>query len=63
MPDIFIPADTVGLTNYFVEVSGRNILYRYTIDYADRHRKELESVKSLADLKQMLNGDKSLFEK
>ena len=62
MPDIFIAADTVGLTNYFIEVSGRNILYRYTIDYADRHRKELESVKNLEELKRMLNGDKSLFE-
>ena len=49
MPDIFIPADTVGLTNYFVEVSGRNILYRYTIDYADRHRKELESINTEID--------------
>ena len=61
MPDIFIPADTVGLTNYFVEVSGRNILYRYTIDYADRHRKELESIKNLEDLKRMLNSNDTLL--
>lgn len=61
MPDIFIPADTVGLTNYFIEVSGRNILYRYTIDYSDRHRKALESVKNLEELKQMLNGNTSLL--
>lgn len=61
MPDIFIPADTVGLTNYFVEVSGRNILYRYTIDYSDRNRKALESVKNLEELKQMLNGNTSLL--
>jgi carboxyl-terminal processing protease len=62
MPDIFIPADTTGLSNYFIEVSGRNILYRYTIDYADRHRKKLESVKNIEDLKRMLNGDTSLLE-
>lgn len=61
MPDIFIPADTVGLTNYFIEVSGRNILYRYTIDYSDRHRKALESVKNLEELKRMLNGNTSLL--
>lgn len=61
MPDIFIPADTVGLTNYFVEVSGRNILYRYTIDYSDRNRKALESVKNLEELKQMLNGNTTLL--
>ena len=62
MPDIFIPADTTGLSNYFIEVSGRNILYRYTIDYADRHRKKLESVKNIEDLKRMLNGDTSLLD-
>ena len=28
MPDIFIPADTTDVTPYFVEVAGRNILYR-----------------------------------
>jgi carboxyl-terminal processing protease len=61
MPDVFVPADTVGITNYFAEVSGRNILYRYTIDYSDRHRKALESAKSVAELKALLDGDKNLF--
>ena len=61
MPDIFVPADTVGITNYFAEVSGRNILYRYTIDYSDRHRKELDRAKSINDLKAMFNRDQSLF--
>lgn len=38
MPDIFVPLDTTDLTKYYLEVSGRNILYRYTIEYADAHR-------------------------
>ena len=61
MPDIFVPLDTLNITKYFSEVSGRNILYRYTIEYADRHRKELDSAKNLAELKALLEGDKSLF--
>ena len=61
MPDIFVPLDTLNVTKYFSEVSGRNILYRYTIDYADSHRKELESAKSIDDLKRMLDGDKTLL--
>ncbi|MBR2326521.1 MAG: S41 family peptidase [Alistipes sp.] len=61
MPDIFVPLDTMNVTRYFSEVSGRNILYRYTIEYADRHRKGLESAKSVAELKAMLDSDKSLF--
>lgn len=61
MPDIFVPLDTLNVTKYFSEVSGRNILYRYTIEYADRHRKALESAKSIEELKNLLDGDKSLF--
>lgn len=61
MPDIFVPLDTLNITKYFSQVSGRNILYRYTIDYSDRHRKALEGVKSIAELKALLDSDKSLF--
>ncbi len=61
MPDIFVPLDTLNVTKYFSEVSGRNILYRYTIEYADRHRKALEGAKSIADVKRLLDNDKSLF--
>ena len=43
MPDVFIPADTTDVTKYFIEVAGRNILYRYTIEYADRHREALNA--------------------
>ena len=61
MPDIFVPLDTLNVTKYFSEVSGRNILYRYTIDYADNHRKALEKAKNINDLKRMLDGDNNLL--
>ena len=61
MPDIFVPLDTLNVTKYFSEVSGRNILYRYTIEYADHHRKALEGAKSTAELKTLLDGDRGLF--
>ena len=62
MPDIFIPADTTDVTPYFVEVAGRNILYRYTIEYADRHREALNSVETLEELQALLAGDTRLVE-
>ncbi len=62
MPDCFIPLDTTEMTQYFMEVSGRNILYRYTLDYADKHREALNGVKTLADLTALLDADKGLFE-
>ncbi len=62
MPDLFIPVDTADVTRYFIEVAGRNILYRYTIEYADKHRAALDKVKTLADLQRLLANDKGLLE-
>ena len=63
MPDIFIPLDTTDMTKYYLEVSGRNILYRYTIEYADRHRSELNAAKSLKDIEHMFEADKGMFDR
>lgn len=60
MPDLFIPMDTLDVTKYFMEVSGRNILYRYTIEYADKHRAALNEVQTIADLKALLDADRNL---
>ena len=62
MPDIFIPADTTDVTPYFIQVSGRNILYRFTIEYADSHRAALDGVQTLDELKALLDSDKTLVE-
>ena len=62
MPDIFVPLDTLNITKYFSEVAGRNILYRYTIEYADRHRKALEGAKSVTELRALIDGDKEMFD-
>ena len=62
MPDIFVPADTTDVTKYFLEVSGRNILYRYTIEYADRHRDALNAVETIDDLQRLLDSDRTLVD-
>ena len=62
MPDLFVPADTTDLSPYFLEVAGRNILYRYTIEYADRHREALNGVQTLEELRALLDGDRTLVE-
>jgi len=62
MPDVFVPADTTDMTKYFVEVAGRNILYRYTIEYADRHREALNAVRTIPELEALLDGDEALFD-
>jgi carboxyl-terminal processing protease len=62
MPDVFIPMDTTDMTRYYAEVSGRNILYRYTLDYADRHREALNAVRTKDELTELLDSDKTLFD-
>lgn len=62
MPDLFVPADTTDVTRYFIEVVGRNILYRYTIEYADRHREALNAVRALPELQRLLDSDRTLVD-
>ena len=62
MPDVFVPADTTDVTRYFIEVVGRNILYRYTIEYADRHREALNAVQTLDELEALLDSDRMLVD-
>ena len=50
MPDIFIPMDTTGYTAYYNKVWNTNVLYRFTLDFTDRHREEVDSIKSLEQL-------------
>ena len=61
MPDIFVPLDTMRLTKYYAEISGRNILYRYTIEYSDINRKKLDKVQNLKEMKALLESDKALL--
>jgi len=46
MPDIFVPLDTIGITDYFVEIGNKGLVYRYSLKYADENRKRLSGLKS-----------------
>lgn len=61
VPDKFVPMDTTYVSNYFTEVSARNILYQYTLDYTDRHRQELDQITTLAEMEQFFKADKQLI--
>ncbi|MFI3302692.1 MAG: S41 family peptidase [Rikenellaceae bacterium] len=61
MPDIFVPVDTTSVTKYFVEVSGRNVLYHYTIDYSDKNRDALANIKSMEQLAAHWATEKNLL--
>lgn len=41
MPDVFVPVDTVGVSDYFGQLNYRGIFFQFGFEYVDRHRKEL----------------------
>ncbi len=62
MPDIFIPIDTLDVTPYYTQVQSRNILFQYTIEYADRHSSALNGVTTPQQLDELLSADKGLVD-
>ena len=62
MPDIYVPIDTVGVTDYYAEVMNKNILYRYTLDYVDKHRSKVNKLTTIAELTAFLDSDPSLVD-
>jgi carboxyl-terminal processing protease len=46
MPDVFIPADTSGYSNYFRDLRSKGIIYQYAFSFVDKHRKEMLELKN-----------------
>ena len=49
MPDIFVPIDTIGVTDYFINVRNQGLIYRYSLKYADENRGSLSVLKTPAE--------------
>ena len=62
MPDIFIPADTTKVSDFYNKVWDANILYRYTLDFTDRNRAKLDKVATLEELDVVLNDNELITE-
>ena len=62
MPDVFVPIDTLNMTPYYYAATGLNVLYRYTMEYADLHRREINAIENLEQLEAFLDGDERLLE-
>lgn len=42
MPDIFLPVDTLGTSEYYSRLSRRGVINSFTLDYMNKNRQELE---------------------
>ena len=62
MPDVFVPIDTVGNTNYFYELRYRGILQDFSLQYVDNNRKKLkDQYKNAIEFKKQFRVSNDLF--
>lgn len=59
MPDVFIPLDTTGISNYYTTVRNLGLIYRFAFDYTDNNRNKLKDLKSSEEISAYL--DKTNF--
>ena len=52
-PDVFVPVDTTDMNEYFLNVSRKNLIYRYAIQFSDLHRTEINNIHTLDDLQKL----------
>jgi carboxyl-terminal processing protease len=55
MPDIFIPIDTLGVSDYYINVRNQNLIYRYSLKYADENRGSLSGITSPDEFVRLLD--------
>ncbi len=61
MPDIFIPVDTSGISEYFIKVRNQ-LIYRYALNYTDDNRETLTKFSNVRELEKYLDKQ-NLLEK
>lgn len=62
MPDVFVPQDTTGITSYYLNVSNKGLMQKFSFDFTDRHRDLFKNVTTLKKLLQVLPADNTLLE-
>lgn len=60
-PDVFVPIDTIDTHNAFLtNVLAKNLLYRFTFSFTDKHRKQLSSIDNIAGIEAFFAAKPSL---
>ena len=56
MPDVFVPVDTTGFTNYYTRIRSMGLMYRYAFYFTDTHRAELEQYSTAEEINEFLKN-------
>ncbi len=54
MPDIFVPRDTTGYTDFLGKLNRKALVYRFALEFTDAHRAELENLERVDDILQFI---------
>lgn len=55
MPDIFVPADTSGRSEYFNRVAQRGLVYQYAFQFTDQYRDQLKRFITASEMEKWLD--------
>ena len=56
IPDVFVPIDTVGVTDLLVRINRQALAVKYSSEVADRYRQKLRGVSTLEELDTLLDS-------
>lgn len=61
MPDVFVPNDTTGITNYYIAVAKNNLMQKFAYEFSDMNRAQLQKHKDVKSLLKSLPSDEVLL--
>ena len=56
IPDVFVPMDTTRMNPFHLKASRGNMIFRYSIQFADQHRPALKAIEDLPALQRFFKG-------
>lgn len=56
IPDVFVPVDTVGVTDLLVRINRQALAVKYAAEAADRYRPQLRKAETLEELSDLLDS-------
>lgn len=61
IPDVYVPNDTVGISDYYIRVFNAGLLQKFSFSYTDANRKTLGSSRSTDEVLKKLPADDALL--
>lgn len=60
-PDVFVPADTTGISSYYINVANAGLFQKYAFEFCDLNRDDLSEAENVDQLLTLLPTDNTLL--